>query len=70
MLGSKQNAGSLVTTVFDTDVDALLHGTLGFTLNGCYVNHFLIGGNSSTAIRLFEISGYVSYHGKQMIQTI
>ena len=28
---------------------ALSHGTLGFALHGSYLNHFLIGGNSSTA---------------------
>ena len=49
IVGPKQNAGSLLTPVSDTVFDALSHGTLGFALHGSYLNHFLIGGNSSTA---------------------
>ena len=49
MHGSKQNAGSLLTTVSDTVIDVLTHGTLTFALHGRYLNHFLIGGNSSAA---------------------
>ena len=49
MVGPKQNAGSLLAPVSDTVFDALSHGTLGFALHGSYLNHFLIGGNSSTA---------------------
>ena len=49
LVGPKQNAGSLLTPVSDTILDALSHGTLGFALHGSYLNHFLIGGNSSTA---------------------
>ena len=45
----KQNAGSLLTPVSDTVFYALSHGTLGFALHGSSFNHFLIGGNSSTA---------------------
>ena len=48
-LGPKQNAGSLLTPVSDTVFYALSHGTLGFALHGSSLNHFLIGGNSSTA---------------------
>ena len=49
MVGPEQNAGSLLTPFSDTVFDALSHGTLGFALHGSYLNHFLIGGNSSTA---------------------
>ena len=45
----KQNAGSLLTPVSSTVFDALSHGTLDFALHGSYLNHSLIGGNSSTA---------------------
>ena len=47
MVGPKQNAGSLLTPVSDTIFDAC--GALGLALHGSYLNHFLIGGNSSTA---------------------
>ena len=49
MVGSKQNAGSLLTPVSDTVFNALSHGTLGFAPHGSYYNHFLIGRNTSTA---------------------
>ena len=49
MVGPKQNGGSLLTPVSDTIFDAHSHGTLGFALHGSFFNHFLIGGNSSTA---------------------
>ena len=49
IVGPKQNAGSLLTPVSDTVFNALSHGTLGFALHGSSFNHFLIGGNSSTA---------------------
>ena len=49
MVGPKQNAGSLLTAVSDTVLYALSHGTLGFALHGSFFNHFLIGGDSSTA---------------------
>ena len=49
MVGSKQNAGSLLTPVSETVFYALSYGTLGFALHGSSLNHFLIGGNSSTA---------------------
>ena len=49
IVSPKQNAGSLLTTVSDTVFDALSHGALGFALHGSSFNHFLIGGNSSTA---------------------
>ena len=49
MVGPKQNAGSLLTPVSDTIFDALSHGTLGFALHGSFFNHYLIGGDSSTA---------------------
>ena len=49
MVGPKQNAGSHLTPISDTIFDALSHGTLGFDLHGSFLNHFLIGGNSSTA---------------------
>ena len=45
----KQNARSLLTPVSGTVFYALSHGTLGFALHGSFFNHFLIGGNSSTA---------------------
>ena len=44
----QQNAGSLLTPVFETVFYALSHGTLGFALHGTSFNHFLIG-NYSTA---------------------
>ena len=49
LVGPKQNARSRLTPVSDTVFDALSHGTLSFALHGTYLNHFLIGGNSSTA---------------------
>ena len=49
VVGPKQNAGSLLTAVSDTVLYALSHGTLGFALHGSFFNHFLIGGDSSTA---------------------
>ena len=49
MHGPKQNAGSLLTPVSETVFYALSYGTLGFALHGSSLNHFLIGGNSSTA---------------------
>ena len=47
--GLKQNAGSLLTPVSFTICYVLSYGTLGFALHGSFYNHFLIGGNSSTA---------------------
>ena len=59
IVGPKQNAGSLLTAVSDTVLYALSHGTLGYALHGSSLNHFLIGGNYSTAIiRSFQVSGY------------
>ena len=49
MVGSKQNAGSLLTQVSDTVFHALSHGTFGFALHGSFFNHVLIGGNSSNS---------------------
>ena len=49
IVGPKPNAGSLLTLVSDTVFYALSYGTLGFALHGSSLNHFLIGGNSSTA---------------------
>ena len=49
IVGPKQNAGSLLTPVSETVFYALSYGTLGFALHGSSLNHFLIGGNSSTA---------------------
>ena len=43
MVGSKQNAGSLLTPVSDTIFYTLSHDTLGFPLHGSFFNHFLIG---------------------------
>ena len=40
--------------VSDTIFGALSHGTLGFALHGSYLNHFLIGGNSSTANQILS----------------
>ena len=45
----KQNARSLSTPVSDPVFHALSHGSLSFALHGSFFNHFLIGGNSSTA---------------------
>ena len=53
LVGPKQNAGSRLTPVSDTVFDALSHGTLSFALHGSYLNHFLIGGNPSTANQIF-----------------
>ena len=49
MVWPKQNAGSLLTPVSDAVFYALSHGAPGFALHGSSFNHFLIGGNSSTA---------------------
>ena len=49
----KQNAGSHLTVVSGVVFDALSHGTLGFALHGSFFNHFLIGGESSTANQIF-----------------
>ena len=49
MVGLKHNAGTLLTPVSDTVFYALSHCTLGFSLHGSSFNHFLIGGNFSTA---------------------
>ena len=45
----KQNATSILTPLSNIVFYALSSGTLGFALHGSSVNHFLIGGNSSTA---------------------
>ena len=50
----KQNAGSLLTPGSKTVFHALSHGTLGFALHGSSFNHFLIGGNSSTANQILR----------------
>ena len=47
--GLKQNAGSLLTPVSYTVFYALSYGTLGFALHGSFLNHFLIGQNSSNS---------------------
>ena len=52
--GLKQNAGSLSTPASVTVFYALSHGTLGFALHGSSLNHFLIGGNSSTANQILS----------------
>ena len=52
--GPKQNAGSLLTPVSNIVFYALSSGTLGFALHGSSVNHFLIGGNSSTANQILS----------------
>ena len=44
----KQNAGSLLTPVFDPAFYALSHGSLSSALHGSFFNHFLIGQNFST----------------------
>ena len=54
IVGPKQNAGSLLTPVSDTVLYALSHGTLGFALHGSFFNHFLIGGDSSTANQILR----------------
>ena len=54
MVGPKQNAGSLLTPVSHTIFDAFSHGTLGFALYGSSLNHFLIGGNYSTANQILS----------------
>ena len=54
IVGPKQNARSLVTPVYGTVFYALSHGTLGFTLHGSSLNHFLIGANSSTANQILH----------------
>ena len=51
---SKQNATSLLTPVSNIVFDVLSSGTLGFALHGSSVNHFLIGGNSSTANQILS----------------
>ena len=38
-----------MTAVSETVLNALSHGTHGFALHGSFLNHFLIGGDSSTA---------------------
>ena len=43
-----------MTPVSDTVSDALSHGNLGFALHGSYLNHFLIGRNSSTANQILR----------------
>ena len=50
----KQNATSLLTPVSNIVFHSLLSGTLGFALHGSSVNHFLIGGNSSTANQILS----------------
>ena len=50
----KQNATSLLTPFSKIVFDALSRGTLGFALHGSSVNHFLIGGNSSTANQILS----------------
>ena len=47
--GSKQNVKSFWTPVSESVFYALSHGTLGFALHGSFLNHSLIGGDSSTA---------------------
>ena len=54
IVGLKQNAGSLLTPVSETVFYALSYGTLGFALHGSSLNHFLIGGNSSTANQIIS----------------
>ena len=49
IVGPEQNAGSHLTAVSDTVFYALSHGTLSFAFHGSFLNHFLIGGDSSTA---------------------
>ena len=39
IVGSKQNAGSLLTPVSDTVFHDLSHGTLGFFVHGSFENH-------------------------------
>ena len=51
---TKQNATSLLTPVSNIGFYALSTGTLGFALHGSSVNHFLIGGNSSTANQILS----------------
>ena len=50
----KQNATSLLTPVSNSVSYALSSGTIGFALHGSSVNHFLIGGNSSTANQILS----------------
>ena len=50
----KQNATSLLTPLSNTVFYALLSGTLSFALHGSSLNHFLIGGNSSTANQILS----------------
>ena len=52
--GPKQNATSLLTPVSNIVFYALSSGTLGFALHGSSLNHFLIGGNSSTANQILS----------------
>ena len=54
IVGLKQNAGSLLTSVSETVFYALSYDTLGFALHGSSLNHFLIGGNSSTANQILS----------------
>ena len=55
----KQNATSLLTPVSDIVFYALSSGTLGFALHGSSVNHFLIGGNSSTANQILSCKWFI-----------
>ena len=52
--GPKQNATSLLTPVSNIVFNALSSGALSFALRGSSVNHFLIGGNSSTANQILS----------------
>ena len=52
--GPKQNAGSLLTPVSNIVFYALSSGTPGFALHGSSLNHFMIGGNSSTANQIIS----------------
>ena len=61
----KQNARSLLTPVSDPAFHALSHGSLGFSLNGSFLNHFLLVEIFQQPIRIFEISGSWSYHGEE-----
>ena len=50
----KQNVASLLTPVSNKVFYALSSGSLSFALHGSSVNHFLIGGNSSTANQILS----------------
>ena len=45
----KQNARSFLTPASDPAFQALSHGCLDFAVNGSFLNHFLIGQNSSNS---------------------